>query len=176
MLKKSYVCQSCGACTTKWAGRCEECGAWNSLTEESVVSLPISSRAAAMPAKAGSGKIRGGQAMPLHSVALSDSEEAESRVPTGMAEVDRVCGGGLVRGSAVLISGDPGIGKSTLLLQLASQLSPTLASVYVSGEESVRQIRLRANHMARRGQRGLAKHGEKREGQDQDGLEDVHWF
>jgi DNA repair protein RadA/Sms len=147
MLKKSYVCQSCGACTTKWAGRCEECGAWNSLTEESVVSLPISSRAAAMPAKAGSGKIRGGQAMPLHSVALSDSEEAESRVPTSMAEVDRVCGGGLVRGSAVLISGDPGIGKSTLLLQLASQLSPILASVYVSGEESVRQIRLRANRL-----------------------------
>jgi DNA repair protein RadA/Sms len=145
MQKKTYSCQDCGSVFPKWSGRCEACGAWNSMAEEAVL-LPK----AGFTPKAGSGKIRGVH-LTLQQVALAAVEQAEERVQTGMAEVDRVCGGGLVPGSAILISGDPGIGKSTLLLQLASRIAghPTHPQrcVYVSGEESARQIRLRANRL-----------------------------
>ncbi len=129
-----YVCQSCGAVYPKWAGRCEACEAWNSLVEE----------AAPKPIPKGlSGGGTGGRALGL--VGLDDEFEAPPRLNAGLAELNRVLGGGIVPGSAVLIGGDPGIGKSTLLLQAAAALARAGHSVaYLSGEESVDQIRLRA--------------------------------
>src|SRR3954471_7277354 len=111
-----YACQQCGALAPKWAGRCEACGAWNSMVEE----LP---RAAPPKSLAQSGARRGGG---LDFVALRGEPAGPPRLLTGIAELDRVCGGGLVPGSTILVGGDPGIGKSTILLQAAAALS-TLA-------------------------------------------------
>jgi len=131
-----YVCQSCGAAHPKWSGRCESCGAWNSLAEET--------EAAAIPgAKTGA---RGGRIIALESV--KGASPAPPRLLTGISEFDRVCGGGLVPGSALLIGGDPGIGKSTLLLQALTALARSgQAAVYVSGEEGIDQTRLRAKRL-----------------------------
>jgi DNA repair protein RadA/Sms len=132
-----YVCQSCGAVAAKWAGRCEACGEWNSLVEESAP--------ASAPGGLGGGRRRG-KAISFHG--LEGPAESCPRRHTGIAELDRVCGGGLVPGSAVLIGGDPGIGKSTLLLQAAVGLgSESGDCAYVSGEESVDQLRLRARRL-----------------------------
>jgi DNA repair protein RadA/Sms len=131
-----YVCQACGAATAKWAGRCEACGEWNSMVEEAL---------SAAPGGLGAGRRRGGA---LAYQALEGPAEACPRRTTGIAELDRVCGGGLVPGSAVLIGGDPGIGKSTLLLQAAVGLgSDAGGCAYISGEESVEQVRLRARRL-----------------------------
>ncbi len=137
-----YVCQACGASYPRWSGRCEACGEWNSITEEAA-------REAAPKGLSGKGGRK------LDFVGLDDKtvEEAERRL-TGIAEFDRVTGGGLVRGSALLIGGDPGIGKSTLLLQVVAALGrqangrAAAASAYISGEEAVAQIRLRARRLA----------------------------
>ena len=126
-----YVCQSCGASFPKWAGRCDACGEWNTLVEEAV---PES-------APKGLGVARGRR---LEFVGLGGVSEAPPRRLTGIAEFDRVCGGGLVPGSAILIGGDPGIGKSTLLLQATARLAREHRVAYVSGEEAVEQVRLRA--------------------------------
>jgi DNA repair protein RadA/Sms len=134
--RSQYVCQDCGAVAAKWAGRCEGCGAWNSLVEEAVQSAPggLSGRA-----KAGA-KIR--------FVDLESESRPRPRLTCGIAEYDRVTGGGLVPGSAVLVAGDPGIGKSTLLLQVAARLSGAgQTAAYISGEESIDQVRLRARRM-----------------------------
>src|SRR5690606_26343669 len=105
-----YVCQACGAVAPKWAGRCESCGEWNTLVEEAA-------------AEAGPPKGRGrGRGKKLDFVGLSGTSAAAPRRVSGIAEFDRVCGGGLVPGSAILVGGDPGIGKSTLLLQVAARL------------------------------------------------------
>ncbi len=126
-----FVCQSCGGIQPKWTGRCEACGAWNSLVEETSTA-PAASKAA---------RRRGG----LELVDLGGEGTPLQRTATGIPELDRVLGGGLVPGSAVLIGGDPGIGKSTLTLQAASSLAQRgLEVVYVSGEEAIDQIRLRA--------------------------------
>jgi DNA repair protein RadA/Sms len=135
--KISYICQSCGSIYSQWAGKCEACGEWNSLQAETTTSAP--------PKGLGQGKK--GQ-----SVQLQDLQFAESspliRHKTGMAEFDRVTGGGLVPGCAVLLGGDPGIGKSTLLLQIVCSLANNgLKCVYISGEEAVDQVRLRANRL-----------------------------
>lgn len=128
-----YICQSCGAVYAKWAGRCEGCGEWNTLTEESRTETP----------KALGGGPRGGRKIEL--VGLAGQSAAPPRMPTGISELDRVTGGGLVPGSALLVGGDPGIGKSTLLTQAAAALAGTGVSVaYISGEEAVAQVRLRA--------------------------------
>lgn len=136
-----YVCQQCGADSAKWLGRCPDCGAWNSYAEEAgAAAVRLDPRAAADP------RSRMGTAAPelLSDVSLADIE----RLPTGEAEFDRVLGGGIVPGSMVLIGGDPGIGKSTLLLQVASHIAATGRKVlYVSGEESARQVRLRAERL-----------------------------
>lgn len=134
---KQYTCQSCGSVTNKWAGKCESCNEWNTITEEIVE--------ASVPKGLGA-KRRGNriQMVPLK----GNTAEKKPRHITGLAEFDRVTGGGLVCGSAILIGGDPGIGKSTLLLQVVCKLA--LAGkkcVYVSGEESVEQIRLRAQRL-----------------------------
>ncbi|HYZ25769.1 MAG TPA: DNA repair protein RadA [Geminicoccaceae bacterium] len=127
-----YVCQSCGAVHAKWAGRCDACGEWNTLAEEQATpTVPKGLRA-------GAGK-------PLELVGLAGASVGPSRLATAIDELDRVLGGGLVPGSTVLIGGDPGIGKSTLVLQAAAALAMAGAEVaYVSGEESIDQIRLRA--------------------------------
>jgi DNA repair protein RadA/Sms len=131
-----YVCQSCGAVTAKWSGRCEACNAWNTIAEE-----PMEAR----PGPSG-GKTAPGRALAF--VSLAGTAEPPPRAPIGIAELDRVLGGGLVPASAVLVGGDPGIGKSTLLLQAASRLAATGASVaYISGEESIEQVRLRARRL-----------------------------
>lgn len=133
----SFVCQSCGAVHAKWSGRCDACSGWNTITEE----------AAAPPIGASASGRRGkGRRFALED--LKTAEDAPSRRETGLAEFDRVCGGGLVAGSALLIGGDPGVGKSTLILQaLAAYAQRGGSAVYISGEEAMAQVRLRAARM-----------------------------
>ncbi|MCA3507586.1 MAG: DNA repair protein RadA [Rhodobacter sp.] len=130
----AYTCTACGAAHAKWAGRCDACGAWNSVIEEA----PLST----VPKSLGS---RG------RTIALSDlsAEDAPPpRAPSGMEELDRVLGGGLVPASAILVGGDPGIGKSTLLLQAAASFARAgRKSLYISGEEAASQIRMRAQRL-----------------------------
>ncbi|MGH6885621.1 MAG: ATPase domain-containing protein, partial [Geminicoccales bacterium] len=129
---KRYVCQSCGAVHAKWAGRCDACGDWNTLAEE----------AARKAAPKGLSEAAGRR---FELVGLDDAPVGTQRLVTGIEELDRVLGGGLVEAAAILIGGDPGIGKSTLVLQAAAALASAGVPVaYVSGEESVDQIRLRA--------------------------------
>ncbi len=130
-LRAVFVCQQCGAQAIKWVGRCPTCSAWNALVEEVVDAQP---HGATLVAEAVS-------PTPLADVTLDDA----LRIPTGIAELDRVLGGGLVPGSVTLLGGDPGIGKSTLLLSMAGRLTTAGVRVlYVSGEESLRQTKLRA--------------------------------
>jgi len=135
--QKSYVCNSCGAVTSRWAGKCESCNEWNSITEESLQG--------AIP-KGLSGKTKG---RVIDFVDLkNDQARIYPRHKTGINEFDRVTGGGLVPGAAILIGGDPGIGKSTILLQAVCALTNNgVSCVYVSGEESTDQIRMRANRL-----------------------------
>jgi DNA repair protein RadA/Sms len=133
-----YACQQCGAAAPKWAGRCEACGAWNSMVEE----LP---RATPPKGLGQSGGRRGGH---LDFVALRGETAGPPRLLTGIAELDRVCGGGLVAGSTILVGGDPGIGKSTLLLQAAAALAAGGSdAAYITGEEAIDQVRLRAERL-----------------------------
>src|SRR3569833_599803 len=135
--KSAFVCQSCGTTHVRWQGRCEGCGEWNSIVEELV-----DSGVGAGPKMATAG------GRPVALVPLSGETETAARVTTGLGELDRVTGGGFVMGSAVLVGGDPGIGKSTLLLQAAAALANSGKRViYVSGEEAVAQIRLRAQRL-----------------------------
>ncbi|MBI1265391.1 MAG: DNA repair protein RadA [Alphaproteobacteria bacterium] len=136
-----YVCQSCGAVHAKWAGRCDACGAWNSLVEEASSSAPMGGGAKAAPA-------RSSRRPKLELVDLGSETPDPPRLVTGINELDRVAGGGLVPGSAILVGGDPGIGKSTLLLQAAARLASSGAStVYISGEEAAGQVRRRARRL-----------------------------
>lgn len=138
--KTIYICANCGYETAKWLGRCPDCGEWNTLNEEFMQEAPVSKQKAA--AVMASTK----PAAPVQ--AISDiGEDDEVRYHTGAAELDRVLGGGLVRGSLVLLGGDPGIGKSTLLLQICDYLCKGQTVLYVSGEESPRQIKLRAKRL-----------------------------
>src|SRR5271169_1123443 len=130
---QNYVCQNCGAAYVRWSGRCEACGEWNTLVEEG----------AAAPTARSSLKGRLFVVEPLK----GEPNEAP-RLPSGMAEFDRVTGGGLVRGSVLLLGGDPGIGKSTLLLEVAAAFARGRhRAVYISGEEAVAQVRLRADRL-----------------------------
>ena len=129
-LRTRYVCQSCGAAASKWAGQCADCGAWNTLVE-TVAEAPAGKRAAA----AGQSRI-----LRLSEVGAEDAP----RVTSGLSEMDRVLGGGIVPGAVILIGGDPGIGKSTLLLQVLAALEGRVETLYVTGEESLSQVRLRA--------------------------------
>lgn len=129
-----FVCQSCGAASGKWAGQCDSCGQWNTLVEEQA--------AQAVPKGLGKGKGR-----KIDFVGLSGQSAEAPRMGSGITEFDRVCGGGMVPGSAVLLGGDPGIGKSTLLLQVAGQIASTAGCAYISGEESVDQVRMRARRL-----------------------------
>lgn len=141
MAKKTscFVCQNCGSITPKWAGKCEACGSWNTIVEEALPSIQTPTATA----------VQNGRRITFSD--LSGTPELVYRLKSNISELDRVCGGGLVPGSVILVGGDPGIGKSTLLLQAVARLSqgvnkngsPTQC-VYISGEESVDQVRLRA--------------------------------
>jgi DNA repair protein RadA/Sms len=134
-----YVCQNCGAQSRKWLGKCPDCGEWNTLVEEN-----------ARAAKKGNQTARGGfRLREVKPVAYGEIEsQDDARFSSGITEFDRVLGGGIVPGSLILIGGDPGIGKSTLLLEVADKLSAEGTTVlYVSGEESERQIKLRGERL-----------------------------
>ncbi len=135
--KSVYVCSECGAGNPKWAGQCPSCNAWNSL-QESVVAAPSRT-----------GRIKAGAAVPQSLEEVSPNVLA--RLPAALAELDRVLGGGLVPGSVVLIGGDPGIGKSTLLIQALAEVGKAASVLYVSGEESADQIALRAHRLGLKG-------------------------
>ena len=129
--KTAFVCQQCGNDYPKWIGKCPSCGGWNTLIEERIVA----------PQKGRSGPARARRAP----IALNEvPPDAETRIPTGIGEFDRVLGGGIVRGSLVLLGGDPGIGKSSLLMQASASLSSRGAVLYVTGEESAAQVKMRA--------------------------------
>ena len=129
--KTVFVCKECGYVTQKWMGRCPQCGSWNTLIEEERIASPKGTQA------------HGEKAVPLRSVTPDD----RIRLSTGFSELDRVLGGGLVKGMVVLLGGDPGIGKSTLLLEVADRMSANSTVLYVSGEESRSQLRLRADRL-----------------------------
>ena len=135
--KIQYYCTACGSLHSKWSGQCGDCGAWNTLEES--ISVPTSKTATTR-----SGGYAGEQVAirSLHEVSLAE----DPRIPTRQSELDRVLGGGLVAGSVVLIGGDPGIGKSTILLQTLTELD-SLKSLYVTGEESLQQVGLRAKRL-----------------------------
>jgi len=141
--KTLYVCQQCGAQASRWAGRCAECGEWNSITEESIVEEGAHPRPSFVEG-----------ACPI---ALTDAAGAiPERLSTGDAECDRVLGGGIVPGSLTLVGGDPGIGKSTLMLQISRSVAGNIGKVlYVSGEESFDQTRLRARRLGALSERVL---------------------
>ncbi len=139
--KSSFVCQSCGAVYNRWQGRCESCSEWNTIVEES-------SAIAGGGAPIGSGGARLKKGKPFALEGLAGSTHDAPRLPTGIAELDRVTGGGFVPGSVILIGGEPGIGKSTLLIQAAAALArKKQRTVYISGEEAVAQVRMRAQRL-----------------------------
>ncbi|MDD4569658.1 MAG: DNA repair protein RadA [Tepidanaerobacteraceae bacterium] len=132
--KKRFVCQQCGSITPKWMGRCSECGSWNSIVEETVLPIKKVSIGYKSP-------------LPLNEIIYSEEE----RILTSIHELDRVLGGGVVPGSLFLVGGDPGIGKSTLMLQICGNLSKKRSVLYISGEESEKQIKLRADRLGIKG-------------------------
>ena len=141
--KTIYICSVCDAQSPQWAGQCGECGGWNTLSE----GIPAA-KTATTSRFAGYSGAAAGAVTPLSAI----QPDAQLRSSVGMGELDRVLGGGLVAGSVVLIGGDPGIGKSTLLLQVLAALSADLSSLYVTGEESHQQISLRASRLGIDGQ------------------------
>lgn len=141
--KSRFVCTVCAAAYPKWQGKCSDCGEWNTLEEEIVAVEKPRGLTGGTGARSGYAGVTAGQVQTLDKVELIQ----DTVMPSGISEFDRVLGGGLVRGSVVLIGGDPGIGKSTLLLQTVHQLAQRVPCLYVSGEESPRQIGLRAERL-----------------------------
>lgn len=136
--RSNFVCQNCGASYPKWTGKCENCGEWNTLVEQ-----VIESKGASAVARSSSrGKVLKPQSM--RSIAIEDSVR---RLPTGIADLDAVLGGGILPAGVMLLAGQPGIGKSTLLMQVAAHVSEQHAVLYVSGEESASQVKLRATRL-----------------------------
>jgi DNA repair protein RadA/Sms len=139
--RSSFVCQSCGAVYQRWQGKCEACGGWNTIAEESMVSA-----VQAAPVASGGARLKKGRVFALEGLA-GEAMDAP-RIASGIAELDRVTGGGFVKGSVILLGGEPGIGKSTLLIQAAAAIANLGArAVYISGEESSGQVRLRAQRL-----------------------------
>jgi DNA repair protein RadA/Sms len=136
-IQQQFVCQECGGWHSKWSGRCDTCGAWNSIVEESIAPKQTARHK----------RIDSGNFFSTLETSETDVPLDHSRILTGIAEFDRVCGGGLVPGSVILVGGDPGIGKSTLLLQVVASLSQSAACAYISGEEALSQLRLRAERL-----------------------------
>ena len=131
---KQYICQSCGSIYLKWIGKCEQCNEWNTLLEEKNIKP--------------SGILSKSNGQTISFEYLKNEAYNYSRITSNLSEVDRVIGGGFVPGSVTLIGGDPGIGKSTLLLQLVGNLSKLKEEcIYISGEESLSQIKMRADRL-----------------------------
>lgn len=141
-LKTIYTCRECGASFPKWSGQCADCGAWNSLEESA--DRPSSG---SVKGPKGRGNWAGAAAGTVVSLDQVRAEDASQRLPSGLSELDRVLGGGLVPGSVVLLGGDPGIGKSTLLLQVQDAVAASRSSLYVTGEESAAQVAMRARRL-----------------------------
>ncbi len=132
-----FHCQQCGSVYPKWSGRCEACGAWNSIVEEQISSRPSLAKSAKSARK-----------IEFYSLTEKKNDQETKRLLSGISEFDRVTGGGIVPGSAILIGGDPGIGKSTLLLQIACSISQRKnQTIYITGEESADQVRLRGQRL-----------------------------
>ncbi|MDH5184158.1 MAG: AAA family ATPase, partial [Gammaproteobacteria bacterium] len=137
--KLQYSCSECGASFPKWSGQCGDCGGWNTLLEVVAGTSPASSRFGGYSGDAGNRRVV--------DLAEVDTGADAPRISSGLAELDHVLGGGLVAGSVVLLGGDPGIGKSTILLQTMARLSQDVSTLYISGEESPQQISLRAKRL-----------------------------
>src|SRR5215218_2993915 len=136
----NFICQSCGAVYNRWKGKCEACGGWNTIVEETGPANPMVGPVATRPSRTK------GRIFPLEG--LSGESKEAPRTPSGIAELDRVTGGGFVHGSVILLGGDPGIGKSTLLMQATAALALRGERVaYISGEEAVAQVRLRTERL-----------------------------
>ena len=131
--KTMFVCASCGYDSSKWYGQCPSCKEWNTMEEIRIQAAE----------KNATGRATDLTALPIDQIEIDN----EHRYQTGMKELDRVLGGGIVQGSLILLGGDPGIGKSTLLLEICEYLGKQLKVLYVSGEESAQQIKLRANRL-----------------------------
>ncbi len=135
--KTQYVCNECGSSFSKWSGQCGECKEWNSLEEVSIAPASTNNK----------NKSWTGQSAAVTSLQNVDTNKQESRISTGLSELDRTLGGGVVPGSIMLLGGDPGIGKSTLLLQAMANLAERMETLYITGEESLRQVALRAERL-----------------------------
>jgi len=140
--KTAYVCNECGSEHSRWQGQCTDCGAWNSMSE-----IVLSTAKAAPAATRRSGGYAGDASAPRVLSLVDVAQDSQARTSIGIGELDRVLGGGLVEGSVVLIGGDPGIGKSTLLLQMLGALGERLSGLYVTGEESLAQVAARAQRL-----------------------------
>ncbi len=143
-LKTIYVCTSCGEATPRWLGRCPSCNEWNTLIED-VVAAPTAAKSSLRSKRAPAENSL--DVATAHRLADIDTTERKSRIVTGMHELDRVLGGGIVLGSMVLLGGEPGVGKSTMLLQLSGAVGQAHSVLYVTGEESARQIKLRSTRL-----------------------------
>ncbi|HEY9643839.1 MAG TPA: DNA repair protein RadA [Coleofasciculaceae cyanobacterium] len=161
-----YVCNQCGAESSQYYGRCPACKEWNSLVEQVVAATPPSNRATALTTSRTNSKARSTQAaQPIAALTLTQiADYPQSRLSSGYTELDRVLGGGIVPGSLVLIGGDPGIGKSTLLLQAANRLATKYRMLYVCAEESGQQVKLRSQRL------GIGQTAEPMDAADQDAL------
>ncbi len=142
-IKTVYVCTNCGEISPKWMGKCPSCGEWNSLVED-VINMEA-------PAKGASVLTGGQRRIQTTGLDIISEQDEEARILTGISELDRVLGGGIVIGSVVLLGGEPGAGKSTLLLQICGKISEQLEVLYITGEESIRQIKLRAARLGVQG-------------------------
>ena len=137
-LRSQFVCQQCGAVYSKWSGRCDNCGEWNTLVEQAATSLGKSSVSKAATS---------GTPLMVTSIKDVPVDDSITRITTGIADLDTVLGGGVLQGAVMLLAGQPGIGKSTLLLQVTASIAQEHAVLYVSGEESASQVRLRAKRL-----------------------------
>lgn len=137
--KKNYHCTACGASSTKWAGQCQDCGDWNTMDESEGSGSAKENRFKGYADQ-------GSSSTKVQILSQVESTRLE-RIDSGLTELDRVLGGGIVPGSAVLIGGDPGIGKSTLILQALASLSQRINTLYVTGEESAQQVSMRASRL-----------------------------
>lgn len=146
-LKSIYVCSNCGETSPRWMGRCPSCGEWNTMVEDVIAAEPKTT-----VKKSARSEIRTVTNLVANRLSDISTSEEKSRIHTHISELDRVLGGGIVLGSVILLSGEPGAGKSTLLLQLCGSISQEYSVLYITGEESTRQIKLRANRLGVTGQ------------------------